>query len=276
MTQPSAKRYWRDLSCAEIDAFDRARTVVVLPVSAMEQHGPHLPVSVDTSIMEALIERTVARLPPEESVLFLPVAPVGKSNEHARYPGTLSLSADTVTRLWMDLGESVAASGFKRLVIFNSHGGQMAPMDVVARDLRARHGMLVAKLSWYQLGLPAGLFEEAEVRHGIHAGDIETSMMLAIAPRLVRMDRARDFTPLSRELETTFPLLMRDDGGMFGWQMQDLNAHGAAGNAALATPAKGQQVLDHVCSRMVAFLAEVARFPIARLSTEPALMRSAS
>ena len=269
MASPGSRRYWRDQSSAEIGALDRDRTVVVLPVAAIEQHGPHLPVSVDTTIIEGLVAHAIERLPASLPAVFLPVAPIGKSNEHIRFPGTLTLSAETVTRLWMELGDSVAASGFKRMVLFNSHGGQMAPMDVVARDLRAKHGMLVAKCSWYQLGIPDGIFTDAEVRHGIHAGDIETSMMLALAPDLVQMKQAANFKPLSAELEQEFPLLMREDGGMFGWQMQDLHPQGAAGDATLATAEKGRKVIDFVAEKFVMFLFEVSRFPLSRFNNDP-------
>jgi creatinine amidohydrolase len=266
------RRFWRDHTAGEIAALDRERTVVVLPVAAIEQHGPHLPVSVDTTLIEEFVRRMASRLPDDLPAVFLPVAPVGKSNEHARFPGTLTLSAETVTRLWSDLIESVAASGFKRVVLFNSHGGQLAPMDVVARDLRAKHGMLIAKLSWFQLGLPPGVFGDAEARQGIHAGDIETSMMLAVVPDLVRMPLARDFTPLARELEGEFPWLMRADGAVFGWQMQDLNPHGAAGDASIASAAKGEAVFDYVVPRLIEFLGEVARFPLARLGNVPVVI----
>ena len=114
--------------------------------------------------------------------------PVGKSDEHLAFPGTLTLSAETLGRLWTEIGESVARAGVRKLVLFNSHGGQPQVMEIVARDLRVRLGMLAVAYSWYAAGVPPGLFADEEVRLGIHAGAIETSMMLHLRPDLVRMD----------------------------------------------------------------------------------------
>ena len=265
MVHGTRKRFWRDFTSAEIAALDRENTIVVLPLAAIEQHGPHLPLSVDTTIIEGLIDRVQQHLAEDAQVVFLPVCQVGKSNEHASFPGTLTLSAETLTRVWMELGDAVAACDLRRLVLFNSHGGQTALLDVVARDLRTRHGMFVAKCSWYQFGLPEGIFDATETRHGIHGGDVETSMMLALAPDLDQMDRAANFVALSAELEAEFPLLMRDDGGLFGWKIEDLNPQCAAGNAARASAAKGHQVLDFAARRFAELLMEVGRFPLARL-----------
>jgi creatinine amidohydrolase len=196
----SRSRYWQDLTTKEFASLDAERTIAVLPVGAVEQHGPHLPVWVDSAINCGIIERAVPKIPDDLSVLVLPLMPVGKSDEHLAFPGTLSLSAETLIRVWTEIGESIHRTGIRKLVLFNSHGGQPQIMDIVARDLRVRHAMLVVAYSWYAGGLPAGLFDEAEVRHGIHAGAVETSMMLHLRPDLVRMDLAADFPPLMREL----------------------------------------------------------------------------
>ncbi|WP_374249892.1 creatininase family protein, partial [Thermomonas sp.] len=167
-------RFWADLSTRDFAQLDAPATVAVLPVAAVEQHGPHLPVSVDTTLVDGVIAASLPHLPAELPVLFLPTQQVGKSNEHIRFPGTLTLSAETLIRVWMELGACVARTGIRKLVLFNSHGGQLSVMDIVARDLRTAHGLIVYSTNWFTLPLGDevnGLFPPEEHRFGIHAGD---------------------------------------------------------------------------------------------------------
>jgi creatinine amidohydrolase len=252
-------------------ALDRSSLIAVLPVGAIEQHGPHLPMSVDTATVQGLVDATAARLPADLPVLFLPAQPVGKSNEHARYPGTLTLSASTLIHLWTELGDCVVAAGVRKLVIFNSHGGQESVMDIVARDLRVRHDMLVVNVNWYQLGLPEGTVSAHEDRFGIHGGQLETSILLALAPETVRMDRASDFACADAALGRGQPSLSFVQGAArLAWQTQDLNPAGACGNAAAATAGAGRKVLDFVADRFVQVLGEVDRVSPSILANRPA------
>ena len=140
-------RFWADLTTQDfaqrMARGDAARTVAVLPVAATEQHGPHLPLSVDTVLVDGVVAAALPHLAVDLPVLFLPTQAVGFSPEHARFPGTLTLKTETIVRLWTDIGESVAKAGIKKLVLFNAHGGQVSVMDLVARDLRARLDLLV-------------------------------------------------------------------------------------------------------------------------------------
>ena len=275
-TPPSAlppgfvSRFWADHTSPAIARFARDGLVAVLPVAATEQHGPHLPISTDTTIVDGVIAATVPKMPGNLQALFLPTAAFGKSNEHSRYPGTVTLSATTLIALWMDIGASLARSGVKKLVLFNSHGGQMSVMDIVARDLREQHGLLVVAANWYTLGLPPGLFDTREQVHGIHAGDIETSLMMALVPDYVQREHLQDFHSLTETLEAENRYLSIQPRGKVGWQTQDLNPQGAAGNATLATAERGLAVLDFVSSRFVELLEEVQRYDLARLDNDPA------
>lgn len=263
-------RDWSSLTSEEFSRLDRERLIAVLPVGAIEQHGPHLPMSTDTATIDAMVRASLPHLPDELPVLFLPTMPYGKSNEHSRYPGTLTVSASTLIALWMEIGACVARAGVRKLVLYNSHGGQMAPMDIVARDLREAHGMMVVAANWYTLGLPPGLFTEEEGRHGIHAGDLESSIMLHIAPDDVQRQHLRNFPSLTQEMAREGQLLSITPTGKLGWQMHDLNPWGAAGDASRAAAEKGAAVLDHVGRRFVQLLQEIDRFPLSRLSHEPA------
>jgi len=262
--------WWADHTSGEIAALDKQSLVAVLPVAATEQHGPHLPVSVDTDLLDAVIARSAQLRPAGLPALFLPTLPYGKSNEHARYPGTLSLSAATLLAAWADIAAGVAAAGVRRLLILNSHGGQSAAMEMLARDLRERHDMLVVTTSWYQFGLPEGLFDAEGQRHDLHAGEVETSMMMACAPRWLRLEHARDFPSRAAQLEREgYRLLSLQGPGKLAWQMHDFNPLGASGNAAAATADKGRAALDHAAHGLNALLDEVRRLPLAWLDQAP-------
>ena len=266
----SPSHWWSDYTSEAFSRLDRERLIAVLPVGATEQHGPHLPMSTDTATIDGVVAAAIPKLPEGLPVLFLPTVAYGKSHEHARYPGTLTVSAATLIQLWMEIGACVAASGVRKFVMFNSHGGQMSVMDIVARDLREKHGMMAVAANWYTLGLPQGMFGEREMKHGIHAGDLESSVMMALTPDHVRMDRASDFSSFTETLAQHNRFLSITPSGKLGWQMQDLNPAGAAGNAAIATADKGRAVIDHVSSRFVELLQEVDRFDLARLANAPA------
>jgi creatinine amidohydrolase len=261
------RRFWSDMTTKDFEtAIDPERTVAILPVAAIEQHGPHLPVSVDATICKAVVDRIAGLAPAELPITFLPMMPVGKSNEHQAFPGTLTLSADTLIKLWTEIGESVARAGVRKLVLLNSHGGQVQVMDIVARDLRVRHDMFVVAASIWGAGTPEGLFSAEESRHGIHGGGVETSMMLHIAPQLVRESERAAFTPNSVALEKRYKYLRFEGAGVgFGWQTQDLHPSGAAGDALDADAARGAQILNYMATHLMELLREVTDYPLAAL-----------
>jgi creatinine amidohydrolase len=252
---------WLNLTMDEFAA-DR---IAVLPVAAIEQHGPHLPVGVDTCIAEAYLARVRALLPADSPALFLPVQAIAASDEHRAYPGTLTLSPETALAAFIEIGESVCRAGIRKLVIVNSHGGNIALIDLAARQLRVRHTMLAVHCSWSRFGYPDGLFSPAERTHGIHGGDIETSIMLAACPELVRRDRIADFKPATYAMERDYRWLRADFPAGFGWMTQDLHASGAVGNAAAATAEKGAAALDHGARAFVELLKDVEKFDLAQL-----------
>jgi creatinine amidohydrolase len=266
MTAPS--RFWADLATPDFAALDRARAIAVLPVAATEQHGPHLPLSVDTDLVDGVVRACLPHLPADLSALFLPTQAVGYSPEHTAFAGTLTLKAETLIRLWTDIAESVAASGVNKLVLLNSHGGQVSLLDVVARDLRARLGMLVYSVSWFNLPLAAedgvdvnSRFSADEHRFGVHAGDVETSMMLALRPAGVRMDQAQNFHSTAQDRAANFAILGNGKSAKLAWQMQDYNPQGAAGNAAAATVEKGQALVQAAGRSLARLLLEIDRLP---------------
>ena len=258
-------QYWQELSTEEFAAADRERTVVVMPVAAIEQHGPHLPVGVDAMLNEGLVRETLGRLPEDFPILVLPPLAVGWSDEHGSFPGTLSISPETLTTVWCDIGAGVAAAGFRRLVIFNSHGGQSEIAKIVSRKLRISHNLLAVAANWYALVDLAGMFGDEERRFGIHAGAIETSMIMHLHPDFVRADRIADFEPTSVDIARQYRRLGPTGATPFAWMTQDLHESGAVGNAGLADPGKGKHIVEETARAFAELLQEVGRFDLAAL-----------
>ena len=265
------KRDWMEMTWQEVAEAGAAtaRWIAVLPLAAVEQHGPHLPLGVDTFIAEAYLARVRKILPDELPVTFLPVQRIGVSVEHLAYPGTLSLSAATAIAAWTELGESLARAGLRKLVLITSHGGNVAAMELVARDLRTRFRMLAITVGWHRFGYPENTFSSEEKKHGIHGGDIETSLMLAAMPETVRSEKAPKATPATVAMAREFRWLGAYRPAGFAWMTQDLHATGAIGDATLATAAKGEAALARGAEAFVELLREVDRFDLVRLREGP-------
>ena len=265
---PPRTRQWSDLVTTDFASLDLGRAIAVLPLGATEQHGPHLPLSVDANLAHSMVQAATPHLPADLPVLFLPVQRIGYSPEHAAFAGTISLKADTVMRLWTDIAESVSASGVNKLVLFNTHGGNVGLMDVVGRELRTRLGMLVYSVSWFNLPLhgPDGedilaRFSPEERRFGVHAGQLETAMMLALKPRLVRQSKMQVFESSSQARAAAHSILGNGKSAKLAWAAQDLNPEGAAGNAAAANVDDGMALLDAAGRALADLLKEIDRLP---------------
>jgi creatinine amidohydrolase len=263
------KRNWMDMTWQDVAGADTARWIAVLPLAAVEQHGLHLPLGVDAYIGEAYLARVEKILPDDLPVTFLPVQRIGVSAEHLSYPGTLTFSASTAIAAWTELGESLARAGVRKLVLVTSHGGNVAAMEIVARELRTRLGMLAVMVGWHRFGYPDGVFGGEEKRHGTHAGDVETSLMLAAKPDTVRMDKAANAVPLTVALAKEFKWLSAYRPAGFAWMTQDLHPGGSLGDATLATPQKGDASLDHGAKAFVELLREIDRFDLLQLKDGP-------
>ena len=259
--------YWRDLTTVDFRAVDPENTVALLPVAAVEQHGPHLPLSTDAVINDGIVRALLERAAAKPVVLVLPALDVGNSPEHVSFAGTLSIRDATLADVWTDVGRSVVRSGVRKLVILNTHGGQKSLVDLVAVRLRAELRMLVVRATYFAFGAPPGLFDAAELAHDIHGGEVETSLMLHLRPDLVRQAEAKDFRGLPHDLAAKNALLGAEKPIGIGWLSEDLNRQGACGNAARADAKRGAALLSHIVDRLATLLAEVAATPLSTLST---------
>jgi creatinine amidohydrolase len=262
-------REWTEIHWPDIAGSVPARWIAVLPLAATEQHGPHLPVGTDVMIAEAYLARVRELLPDTIPATFLPLQPVGISTEHVDYPGTLTLPTEAALKSWMALGESVARAGVKKFVMVTSHGGNSAAMTLVAQDLRANCGLLAVTTSWSRLSAADKLFSAEELRHGIHGGAVETSIMLARYPAAVRKEAIADFPSASIPMERDYRWLSTQRPAPFAWQTQDLHPAGAVGDATKATAENGEALLDQGARAFCELLAEIDNFDAKKLAGRP-------
>jgi creatinine amidohydrolase len=254
--------FWQELTTRDFAGLDPEKTIALLPVAAIEQHGPHLPLATDAIINEGIITEALDRLPDRLSVLVLPALTVGSSLEHTAFAGTLSIDAETLLATWKQIGACVARAGIRKLVILNTHGGQTALVDIAALQLRADHAMLVARANYSRFGTPASLFSAEELAEDIHGGLVETSLMLHLRPELVDRDAIEAFAGLPGEFAKRNDQLGVEKPIGFGWMSQDLHPSGACGNAAGADARRGKAYLGHVADTLVTLLAEVTATPL--------------
>lgn len=248
---------WAERRASEFTAVDPDSAIAILPTAAIEQHGPHLPTGTDTMIMQGMLNAFKAACPDDLDPYILPIQCVGKSNEHLWAAGTLTLSATTALSAWTEIGLSVARAGFRKILIINSHGGNLDLISILSRELRVQAGMLAVKCQWNSFGHPPGLYSDYEQQFGIHGGDVETSMMLNFLPECVDMDKACDFKS-SAESDLIPPIgpISR------GWIAADLNPDGTVGDASKATAEKGALSTHHQVTGFIELLRKVHKMQV--------------
>ncbi len=240
--------------------------VVILPLAAIEQHGPHLPLSTDLVIGQGILSAAFRHLPEDFPAWVLPPQVVGSSPEHLDFPGSVSLEPESLIDVIEQLGASIAGSGVKRLVLANSHGGNRAAMDIAGLRLRREEGMLVVKASYFRFDRPEDVrLPVSEWVHGLHGGAVETAMMLHLGPELVRVDAISDARSLGVQLEGRMNRVSPEGEAPFAWLAGDLNALGVVGNATLASAAMGERLVAHYGRAMAEVIQDARSFPLEKL-----------
>ncbi|MUG96384.1 creatininase family protein [Scytonema sp. UIC 10036] len=253
-------RFFPYLTWTDVQAMPNKENVVLIqPVGAVEQHGPHLPLIVDAAIGAAVLGKALEKLDTNIPAYALPNLYYGKSNEHWHFPGTITLSAETLLKTLTEVGESVYRAGFRKLVLMNSHGGQPQVMDIVARDLHVKYSdfFVFPLFTWRVPHITGELLTPKEKKLGIHAGDAETSIMLAILPEQVKMDAAVvEYPPQQPENS----LLSIEGKLSFAWTTQDLSKSGVIGDPTVATKDKGDRILESVSDGWVQVIQDIFAF----------------
>ena len=249
-----AERFLPYLSWTDIDALpDKANTVIVLPVGAIEQHGPHMPCAVDSIVAAGVVGAALARLPAEIPAYALPVITYGKSDEHIHFPGTVTLTGELLLHTIQEVGESVYRAGFRKLIMVNAHGGQYQPLEMAARELRLRHGdfMVIPRSAW-SVKFDSSFMPEQERQLGMHAGHGETALLMQLAPETLRMERAEAHYP------PPFPCpTLSSTRPAAAWSARDFGPSGVIGNPTGATPEQGAQLLEQLSSQWAQAITEV-------------------
>lgn len=258
----SRKIWWHEFSAPEFQSIDPMKTIALLPIAAVEQHGPHLPVGTDAILSLGCLEALIPRVPASMDLRILPVQTAGKSNEHLWQKGTVTHTAGTLIEAWTEIGLSVARAGIRKMAMVNSHGGNEEVMGIVARELRVRAKMLVVKTSWTRFPPPPGLITDDERRLGIHGGDLETSLMLHFRPELADMSKAKDFRSIAADNERDFKYLRPTGTHAYSWIASDLNPHGVVGDASIATAEKGAKIAEAEVTGMLELLGELERIAL--------------
>lgn len=266
----SSIRSWQSMTTAEAAQLGETDPVVILPVAAIEQHGPHLPLSTDLDIGLGLVDSASRHLAADLPVWVLPPQAIGSSLEHTSFPGTVSIDGNVLGGIMSAYGAAVAQCGVRRLLISNSHGGNCQTVDTTALQLRKAHGLVVIKSHYFLYPRPASVdLPETEWRHGLHGGAVETAMMLHLRPDLVRMSNIQDSPPLGDLLERTLRHVGTDQAGAsVAWLAEDLNVSGAAGNATLASASMGETLVESYGQVLAEIIRDTKEFPIDRLQGE--------
>ena len=245
------------LNWKQVDALPRDKTLLVLPTAAIEQHGHHLPLATDTLINNLLLGHAIKKLPADVPVYALPPVHYGKSNEHLGFPGTLSVSAATFMAVIRDLGASLHAAGFQKLVLYNTHGGNSSLVDVMARDLRAEFGLRAFAL-YGSGGTSFDGLSTQEKTYGFHAGEVETAFLLAAIPELV--DRSAYTVNYIAQVDKPNLLLPENAAATFAWLTRDIAGSGVLGDPRPATAENGAKWIDQAATRLAAALQAMVNF----------------
>ncbi len=254
--------YWNELNTLDFAGLSSDTTIAILPLASTEQHGPHLPIATDVAIANGMLAELKAQRPEDLDILVLPTQEIGKANEHVFGPGTLSFGPELLIPMWTSIGAKVAEAGVRKLVIVNSHGGNLDIMSIVGRELRVRHQMAVVCTQWGRFGHPAGLISEHEQKYGIHGGEVETSLMLHFRPELVRMARAQNFVS---KAESRSKFFQPAPPHVLSWLAHDLNPDGVVGDASKGTAEKGALICRHQVAGFIEMLKELERLPLDEL-----------
>ena len=246
---------WKDVK----DMPDKENAVIIQPIGSVEQHGHHLPIIVDSAIGLAVIGKALANLKADIPAYCLPPLYYGKSNEHEGFPGTITLSANTLLAILQEVADSIYEAGFRKLAIVNSHGGQPQILEIAARDTHHKYQdfCIFPLFIWKVPNIAQEITTEKEIEYGIHGGDLETSLMLSILPEQVNMELAVQEYPFGLPENS---LLSMEGKRPFAWLTKELSKTGVLGDATMATKEKGDKLLASLAKGWVNLIEDIYEF----------------
>ncbi len=251
------RRNFADLRADEVTTRLGENSIIVQPLGAIEQHGPHLPLNTDVLIANAVATAAVDQVGEELDAWLLPPLAYTRSNEHAWAPGTIWLRATTLLAVLDDIGHSIAATPARKLVFFNGHGGNTAAVNVANREIRLQEGLMTFLAHPSTPPDHGGASAEEELGFGVHGGADETSLMLHLSGKLVDMTKATRNVPewMAANEQVRF-------GGpvSFGWTSEDFGGH--IGDPTVATAARGEQLYNAAVENFCSALREIATFEL--------------
>lgn len=255
--------FWKNLSRMDIAGIAKESAVVLLPISAIEQHGPHLPVGTDTVILEKLLEKFAAEKKFESgSVVIAPQISVGKSNEHMDFPGTLTLTTKTMYDLITEICQCIAQHGFKKIILTNSHGGNTDLLNVLSRDLRISLNIEIYVFDWWFTSFWNDIMDRQKSSKSVygvfHACELETSLMMSFAPETVKTEEIRDEVPDALFRDNRYISLYGPVG--MGWKTKDVSQSGIIGEPQCASKEKGDIFARYAVDKLSDIVGEVLRF----------------
>lgn len=254
------KRYFSYLTWKEIaEMEEKENAVIIQPLGAIEQHGHHLPIAVDSAISLGVLGKALTQLDDRIPAYALPAFYYGKSNEHWGFPGTITLSAETLLSVIKEMAISIYRSGFRKLILMNSHGGQPQIMEIAARDIHQKYPdfNIFPLFTWCVPNIAKDLLTKQELEYGIHAGDAETSLMLALLPEQVKMNLAVKEFPQNLPQDS---LLSMEGKLPFAWLTKEVSSTGVMGDATTATLEKGEKILASLANGWVNVIEDVYKF----------------
>lgn len=255
-----ANRYFAYLTSPAIASMPNKQNVVIIqPMGAIEQHGAHLPLIVDAAISIGVLGRALKKLDPAIPAYALPPLYYGKSNEHSTFAGTITMSTQTMLAVLTDIAESIYRAGFRKLALMNSHGGQPQILEIVARDLHEKYPDLTIfpLFTWRVPNVAKDLLTAKELEFGIHGGDAETSLMLALLPEQVDMNQAVTEYPYGLPDRS---MLSMEGANPFAWVTRDLTQSGVLGDARAATKEKGEKILSSLVDGWTELIEDIYKF----------------
>ena len=257
----ASSRLLGDLSALQLSAELSKDSIIVLPLGAIEQHGPHLPLNTDFVVADAVSRAAVENFGAETNAWLLPTLPFTKSNEHAWAAGTMWLSATTMMAVIDDIGRCVASTPAKKIMFINGHGGNSALMAMMNRELRLKYGLQTFLAHPHMPADQGGSSAESELGMGVHGGVDETSVMLHLRPDLVDMSLAVRRVPegLAKNEQVKF-------GGRvaFGWLSNDFSPEGHIGDPTGASAELGASMFTSAVDSLGIAMKEISRFDFGR------------